>query len=58
MSNSEVSKERHNAKVVGYTKCMLCGEVIELYDNVDWEESMKLAVMCLPCRSTLNEHRH
>ncbi len=56
MSNSEVSKERHNAKVVGYTKCMSCGEVVELLEIYGWKKSDNNAidVACKSCNDYLN----
>ena len=49
MSNSEVAKERHNAKVVGYTKCGVCGEVIELLEGVECRSMRHSGATCERC---------
>ena len=54
MSNSEVAKERHNAKVVGYTKCGVCGDNMELIEGVEYRKVGHGDLVCMPCDDYLN----
>ena len=46
---SELAKERHNAKVVGYTKCGVCGDQMELLEGVDYRKVGHGELVCMPC---------
>jgi hypothetical protein len=47
--SSELAKERHNAKVVGYTKCGVCGDQIELLEGVECRSMRYSGATCERC---------